>query len=251
MDLQLQGKRAFVTGATRGIGLAIAERLGAEGCAVAICGRHRATLSTALAALSAQGIRAIGRSIDVADTAALRGWTEDAARELGGLDIYVANASALVSGSDDASWRGAFDVDIMATVRGVEAAKPFLAASGAGAIIIIGSIASTLATWEVGAYAAGKAALLPWMKGLAKSLARSGIRVNCVSPGPVLAEGGIWDHLSRSDPAVYNAMVGAIPRGRLGEPGEIADLVCFLASPRASFISGANVVADGARSSLV
>lgn len=249
MDLQLRGKRAFITGATRGIGAAIAERLGEEGCDVAICGRDPATLAKALTRLGAKNIRAIGRSLDVADAPALRDWTAEAARQLGGLDVYVANASALAGGADESSWQSAFAVDVMATVRGVEAALPLLVASGAGAVVVIGSIAATEIAGAVGAYGACKAALLPWMKGLAKTLAASGVRVNCVSPGAVLAEGGSWERLSRSDPAAYQAMVRSMPGGRLGRPEEIADLVSFLASPRASFISGANLVIDGARSS--
>jgi NAD(P)-dependent dehydrogenase (short-subunit alcohol dehydrogenase family) len=122
MDLGLKGKKAIVTGGTRGIGHAVASLLAAEGCDIAICARSKGPLDETVAALARHGVRATGGAVDVADLPALRGWIADAADALGGLDIFVANVSALAQGMDEGSWRRGFEIDVMATVFGIEAA---------------------------------------------------------------------------------------------------------------------------------
>lgn len=247
MDLGLKGLRACVTGSTRGIGRAIAERLAAEGCAVAISGRKPAEVDAAVAAIGTTGAKAWGRAVDVADAAALKAWIEDGAAALGGLDILVANASALASGGSPAAFRTAFETDVLHTLNAVEAARPFLDLSKAAAIVAIASISgSEDYGWEESAYGTMKAALLYAMKSLANHLAPKGIRVNVVSPGTIYFKGGVWEHVEKNDPAAFKASLAANPMGRMGRPEEIADAVAFVVSPRASFMAGANIVVDGA-----
>jgi len=138
MDLGLKGKKAIVTGGTRGIGHAIASLLAAEGCDVAICARNRDAVDRTVATLAGQGVKATGGAVDVADLPALRSWIGEAADALGGLDIFVANVSALAQGMDEGSWRRGFEIDVMGTVFGIEAALPLLEKSDAGAIVEIG-----------------------------------------------------------------------------------------------------------------
>ena len=135
MDLDLKGKNAIVTGGTRGIGRAIAELLAAEGCNVALCARHEAAVDATVAALAARGVKSWGGRVDVGEIEGLRGWVATAADVLGGLDILVANVSALAQSMDDDSWRRSLEIDIMGTVAGVEAAIPFLEKSQASAIV--------------------------------------------------------------------------------------------------------------------
>lgn len=247
MDLGLKGRKALVTGGTRGIGRAIADLLAAEGCDVAVCARTPAQVDETVAALGAAGVQAAGEALDVADGEALEGFVNRMAGALGGLDIFIANISgAMGQGNDPAGWRQSVDVDILSTVRGCEAAAPHLEASGAGAIVVIGTVSALEISGARRPYAAVKAALIPYVKGLARDLAPRNVRANLVSPGSIYFEGGIWDVRRQTAPAQYQATLARNPLGRMGRPEEVAAAAVFLASPRASFITGANLVCDGA-----
>ena len=246
MDLGLSGKKAIVTGGTRGIGRAIATLLAQEGCDVAICARNRGPVDETVAALTRAGVKATGGTVDVADLAALRGWIGEAAETLGGLDIFVANVSALAQGMDEASWRRGFEIDVMGTVFGIEAAVPILERSANGAIVVVGSTAMAEIYGPNRSYAAVKATLVPYVKGLARNLAAKNVRANLVSPGNVYFKGGVWNTVEERNPEMFAAMLARNPTGRMGSPEEVANAVVFLASPRASFITGTNLIIDGA-----
>ena len=249
MDLQLTGKKALVTGSTRGIGLAIAERLALEGADVAICARSGDAVEDTVKALESKGTKAWGRSVDVKDTAALQSWVESAAAALGGVDILVTNASALSFGLSIEAFRAAFDVDLVHTVTAVEAAMPHLERSRAGSIVAIGSIGgvedTALNTYTQVSYGAMKAALHFYIKSLARAVAPKGIRANVVSPGSTFFGGGAWDRIKSEQPERFLNAVAMIPMGRMARPEEIANVVAFTASPAASYVTGANLVVDG------
>jgi len=246
MDLGLKGKKALITGATKGIGRAIAERLMDEGCDVAICARNAAEVDAAVAALGKKGGRAIGRALDVSDATKLKTWIAEAGSELGGLDIFVANASALASGSAPLAFEQAFDADVMHTVTGVHAALPLLEKSKAGAIVAISSISgSEDFGYDSAAYGTMKAALLFYMKTLANHLAPKGIRANVVSPGTTYFKGGHWHKIEVEEPEVFAEAMKGNPTGRMATAEDIANAVAFVASPAAGFIVGANIVVDG------
>jgi NAD(P)-dependent dehydrogenase (short-subunit alcohol dehydrogenase family) len=252
MDLGLKGKRALVTGATRGIGRAIVECLAGEGCDVALCARSAPALEETVQALRARGVRATGRALDVSDGAALKGWIDAAAGELGGLDILVSNVSAMGGLAGDEGWRRYFEVDLMGTVHAVQAAQPYLEKSGSGAIVIIASIAAI----EVGhdvfpdgflqGYGAFKAALTNYCAEISRTLGPKGIRANAVSPGPIYFPGGVWEKREREGHPMYRKALEHARLGRLGRPEDVARAVAFLASPAAGHVSGANLVIDGA-----
>ena len=246
MDLGLQGLNAIVTGATRGIGRAIADTLADEGANVAICSRHADDVAAAVTALEAKGVRATGRGLDVGDGPALQAWVRDVADELGGIDIVVSNVSALAIGGDEESWKNGFQVDMMGAVRLVDAAMPSLESSTAPAIVTISSVSGREIDFASGAYGAFKAALVHYTQGLAYHLAGSGIRANTVSPGNTYFPGGVWSQIETGNPELFSMALGLNPTGRMGTPQEMANAVAFVASPRASFITGANLVVDGA-----
>ncbi len=251
MDLGLAGKRAIVTGGTRGIGRRIVDLLVAEGCDVGFCARDGGQVEAAVAALSGPGRKIIGGAVDVADDAVCRAWVSETAAALGGLDILIANASALVGGAGVEAWKKGLDVDVLGTVRAVEAALPFLEDSNAASIVAISSTAGVNVTGGLRAYSGLKAALIAYLSGIATTMGTKGIRANGVSPGAIFFEGGVWDTAKTEAPERYAAAIARNPMGRLGTPEEVANAAMFLASPAASYISGTNIVVDGAATTRI
>jgi 3-oxoacyl-[acyl-carrier protein] reductase len=243
VDLGLAGKKALVTGATKGLGRAIAETLLAEGASVAICARNGDEVKAAVEAMSAKG-KVVGASVDAGDTAALRAWVESAAADLGGIDIFVHNTSGKPARKLD-GWINNFNIDLMALVNAVDAATPFLA-DGGGSVISIGTtaVAEHFASGS-GSYSALKAAMTNWTLGQAQVLGAKGVRCNVVQPGPIFIEGGDWDMIKGAMPPFFEATQKGHPGGELGTAQDVANAVAFLASPAAKHINGVNLTVDG------
>ena len=247
MDLGLKDKRAIVTGGTRGIGRAIADTLLAEGARVAICARHADQLQACVAAMGPE--RAFGDVVDIADGDALKAWIDSAVERLGGLDVLVCNASALVQGNSEDAWAQMFAVDVMGVQRAIGAAMPALeaaAASGGDASVLIVSSVSAAEAATANAYGALKAAQIHFAKGLAKEKAKSKVRVNVVSPGTVYFEGGVWHQVEQRMPELFKTTLARNPTGRMATPQDVANAAVFLCSPASSFTTGINLIVDGA-----
>lgn len=244
MDLGLRGKSAIVTGASKGIGRAIALGLAREGVNVAICARGEAALRATERELSDLGVKVLALTCDIGDPAALDSFLESAHERFGQIDILVNNASALAFGDDEEGWQASLNIDVLAAVRACRRVVPWMAEAGGGAIIHIAS-GSGLEAGSPPAYAAAKAALISHSKTLAVALAPQKIRVNAMALGSIEFPGGVWDRVKQADPATYAGIVATIPWGRMGTAEEVADAAVFLASERASWITGACLGVDG------
>ncbi len=246
MDLGLKGLRAIVTGGSKGIGRRAADMLADEGADVGICARTEADVEATVAALKAKGVNASGGAVDVTDKAALEDWVEASAKALGGIDIVVANVSALAMEDDEEGWRKQYETDMLHTVRTVTAAMPYLEVSKNASITIVSSVSGREIDFTGPAYGAMKAALIHYAQGLAYRLAPKMIRVNAVSPGNVYFEGGIWQWIEENNDELFKQAMALNPTGRMATAEEVGRGIVFLASPASSFTSGTNLVIDGA-----
>jgi 3-oxoacyl-[acyl-carrier protein] reductase len=259
MDLGLRGKGVIVTGASNGIGRAIALAFAEEEANVAICARGNDALEKTAAELRAKGVRVHAASCDVGNAAALEAFLESARRALGRVDVLVNNASAiaLLIPDEDEAWQASLTVDMMGTARASRKVIPWMAEQGGGSIVHISSLAGRMHIASIArlndgpsagsavAYGAMKAAMISHSKSLASAVARQRIRVNTVVPGPIEWPDGGWDTIKKNMPAAYAEAAAAIPSGRLGTPEEVANAVLFLASERASWITGTVLNVDG------
>lgn len=246
MDLGLKGKGVIVTGASKGIGRAIALEFAREGANVAICARGAEALADTRKALEALGVKVFAAACDVGLVESLQSFLDSAHAALGRVDVLVNNPSGFGVTDDEAGWTASLNVDIMASVRATWAVAPWMEQQGGGAVIHITSISGLEASLPgVAAYAAAKAALISHSKSMAMELAGKGIRVNCVAPGSIDFPDGFWDNVHKGNPTFYDMVLGTIPAGRMGKPEEVANAVVFLASTKASWVSGAMLPVDG------
>ena len=244
MDLELKGKKAIVTGGSRGIGKCVAQTLVNEGAEVGICARNEEEVKAAVDNLSSGGSKVIGAVADVGDGDSYKAWITSAIEDLGGLDLFVANVSAGGGNNTEEGWKANFEVDVLGTVRGIETVTPALSDSK-GSVVIISTTTAIENGPGAGAYGAMKAALINLSSAKAQELAPQGVNCNVVSPGPIYIEGGAWNFIKDNMEDFYKATLSAIPAGRMGAAQDVANAVVFLGSPAASYITGTNVVVDG------
>ena len=257
MDLGLVGKVAIVTGGSRGLGLAAAHALVAEGANVVVCARGAAALAhatTSLQTSAGAGARAAMAVADVSTEAGVKSVVETALKAFGAIDVVVNNVGlakgAGIEATSDADWQEAFDQTLFPAIRMTRLAIPHIRKRGGGAIVIVSSIFGREAGGRM-TYNAVKAAELSLTKSLAQQLAADQIRVVSIAPGSILFEGGSWWKRQQADPeGIAKFIEQELPFGRFGKPEEIGAAIAFLASPKASWISGTTVVVDGCQSRM-
>ena len=254
MDLGLTGKVAMVTGASRGLGRAMAHALADEGMYLSVCARTRddaersgrRAVANRLGAAAGDGIRRRHHKPEDAQR-----WVDETVKKFGGIDVLVNNAGAARPGAlaelPESAWQEEFDLNLFAPVRLARLCAAHMEKRGGGSIINIGSIYGRESGGPL-TYNASKAALHSFTKMLAREFAPKNIRVNTIAPGSILTPGGIWEQRFRENPAFEKDFIShEMPAGRLGRPDEVAYAVVMLASPRASWITGANIPVDGAQ----
>jgi 3-oxoacyl-[acyl-carrier protein] reductase len=245
MTFDFAETRVVVAGGSRGIGRSIALAFAQAGASVSICARGADGLAAADAEIARHAQTHHAAVCNLADGEAIARYIPEAAAALGGIDVLVNNASGFGAGDDEAGWEVSTSVDIMATVRASRAAVPYLESSRGRAIVNISSISGFRASTRTPAYAAAKAAVISYTSSQAATLAPKRIRVNCVAPGSIEFPGGVWDQRKTTNPDVYARTLRSIPFGRMGVPEEVANVVLFLASPLAGWVTGQAIAVDG------
>jgi 3-oxoacyl-[acyl-carrier protein] reductase len=244
MDLGLRGKRAIVTGATKGIGRGVIELLLAEGAEVGFCARTADEVAETVETLQRPGTAVMGEAVNVRDGDAYKAWLERTAAALGGCDIFIPGVSGGGGMDSEKNWVRNFEIDMLHTVRGCETLMPHLEKSGSGSVVVIGSTNAVETFAAPMAYNAIKAGLITYAKQLSQYVGKKSVRVNTVSPGPIYFEGGAWEMIKGTQAKFYDWAMKQFPNGRMGTVEEIARVIVFVASPAASLITGANIIAD-------
>ena len=249
MSFDFKGQRVLVAGGSRGIGRAMVLGFATAGADVAFCARGAQALEATRAEAAALGVQAHAAPCDLADAGAVAAWVQAAAAALGGIDLLVNNASGFGMGDEEAAWAAGLNVDVMAMVRASHAALPWLqqarAAGRPAGILHIASISGYRPSTRSPAYAAVKAAMIHYTGSQAAMLAHQGIRVNCIAPGSIEFDGGVWHQRKQAGDPVYARTLASIPFGRMGTPEEIAEVALFLASPHARWMTGQTLAVDG------
>jgi 3-oxoacyl-[acyl-carrier protein] reductase len=245
MQIDVSGKRVVVAGGSRGIGRAIALAFAAAGASVSVCARNADGLAAVAAELAVFGHAVHTASCDLADPAAIAAYVPAAAAALGGIDVLVNNATGYGMADDEASWGISLNVDVMAAVRASQAAEPFLLASDGASIINISSGSGLNPSVRNPAYGAEKAAVIHYTRTQAAALIKRGVRVNCVAPGSIEFPGGLWEKRKTDAPELYNSTLANCPAGRMGTAEEVAQVVLFLASPLASWVTAQVIGVNG------
>ncbi len=251
MDLGLKGKVAMISGASKGLGRAMATALGQEGVKLSICARNEDLLKRAATDLERAGFEVLAKRTDITIAGEADEWVSDTVERFGGVDILINTAGGASPGSllevSEEAWRNAFELNFFSAVRLTRLVSDSMNSRGGGSVINISSIYGRESGGPL-TYNSSKAAMISFTKMLAREMAPKNVRINSIAPGSIIYPGGSWERRFRENPAFERDFIAhELPAGRLGSPEEIAYAVVMLASPRASWINGACIPVDGAQ----